>query len=265
MAKTKRKTEYEDLTGKTFGRWKVLAQGEYILIGTRKQKGRTWICECQCEKKTIKQIPEYLLKNGHSQSCGCYLRDRLREVGKQNRKLNKYDLSGEYGVGYTSNTNEPFYFDLEDFDKIKGYTWFKDHSKSDGGQYIVSSLWNERKYLYLHKFVMNTDHKIDHIDRNKFNCRKSNLRFCTDQENSMNMSLRSNNTSGISGVSWRKDKKKWRAYITINGKQKTLGHFLNKEEAIKTRLEAEAKYYKEFAPQRHLFKEYGIELEESNE
>ena len=265
MLKPKRKTNYEDLTGQIFGRWKILSQGEYVYKGTKGAIERTWICECQCEKKTIKQISEHSLKAGTSKSCGCYLKDKLKEVGKQNRQLNQYDLTGEYGIGYTSNTNEPFYFDLEDYEKIKEYTWFKDHSKSHGGRYIVSSLWSERKYLYLHKFVMDTNHKVDHIDRNKLNCRKSNLRLCTDQENCINKSLRSDNSSGISGVSWRKDKGKWRAYITLNGKQKTLGHFFNKEEAIKVRLQAETKYFGEFAPQKHLFKQYGIELEESNE
>ena len=39
---------------------------------------------------------------------------------------------------------------------------------------------------------------------------------------------------------------------------KKLGRFSDKEDAIKARLQAEAKYFKEFAPQRHLFKQYGI-------
>lgn len=37
-----------------------------------------------------------------------------------------------------------------------------------------------------------------------------------------------------------------------------LGSFSDKEDAIKARLQAEAKYFKKFAPQRHLFKQYGI-------
>ena len=41
-----------------------------------------------------------------------------------NKKSNIYDLSGEYGVGWTSNTNEEFYFDLEDYDKEDGSSIF---------------------------------------------------------------------------------------------------------------------------------------------
>ena len=37
------------------------------------------------------------------------------------RKENIYDLSGEFGIGYCTNTGSPFYFDLEDYNKIKNY------------------------------------------------------------------------------------------------------------------------------------------------
>lgn len=60
---------------------------------------------------------------------------------------------------------------------------------------------------------------------------------------------------------YSKDGYKWEAYIQLNKKRKSLGYFNNKEDAIKARLEAEAIYYKEFAPQRHLFEQYGIEVD----
>ena len=47
--------------------------------------------------------------------------------------------------------------------------------------------------------------------------------------------------------------------ICVNNKTKYLGTFIDKKDAIKCRLKAEKLYFKEFAPQRHLFKEYGIE------
>lgn len=87
---------------------------------------------------------------------------------------------------------------------------------------------------------------------------KNNLRPATKSENSRNQSKKKNNTTGFIGIAWRKRDKVWSANIRINGKQKWLGQFQTKEEAIKARLEAEFKYYKEFAPQRHLFKQYGI-------
>ena len=77
----------------------------------------------------------------------------------------------------------------------------------------------------------------------------------------MNRSLNRNNTSGITGVNWDKSVSRWKAHIGINNKYINLGSFIIKYDAIICRLQAEAKYYGEFAPQRHLFQEYGITLQ----
>ena len=74
----------------------------------------------------------------------------------------------------------------------------------------------------------------------------------------MNQSKQSNNTSGFIGVSWSKQYQKWVSYINVNKKTTYLGRFADKYDAVKTRLQAELKYYGEFAPQQHLFEEYGI-------
>ena len=68
-------------------------------------------------------------------------------------------------------------------------------------------------------------------------------------ENTMIKSLaarkrNSNNTSGVTGVSYNKFKKKWEANIKLKYKQIYLGAFITKEEAIKARLDGEEKYFK---------------------
>jgi hypothetical protein len=106
----------------------------------------------------------------------------------------------------------------------------------------------------------------DHIDRNALNNCKSNFRKATVAENARNHSLRKDNKSGFSGVYWEKESNKWLAYIRDNGKMKKLGRFANKIDAIKARLQAEVRYYgTDFAPQRHLFEEYGIEALQQEE
>lgn len=60
----------EDLTGKIFGRWKVLYQGEDIVSKSGRKKA-TWVCQCSCEKGSIKTISQAVLKAGVSKSCGC--------------------------------------------------------------------------------------------------------------------------------------------------------------------------------------------------
>lgn len=65
----------------------------------------------------------------------------------------------------------------------------------------------------------------DHKNRNGCDNRKSNLRIATIAINNHNSRLQRNNTSGYRGVSWKKDKKKWKAYLMVNNKQVHLGYF----------------------------------------
>ena len=88
--------------------------------------------------------------------------------------------------------------------------------------------------------------EVDHIDGDKLNNRKENLRECTRANNLKNRKLNHNNKTGHKGVFWYdyNDYQKWRAYITLNGKQTYLGYFDNIEDAIHARKEAEEKHYK---------------------
>ena len=63
----------------------------------------------------------------------------------------------------------------------------------------------------------------------------------------MNKGIRSNNSSGVTGVGWSKKNNKWRARITLNNKEYHLGYFDDKNDAIKARKEAENKYFGEFS------------------
>lgn len=118
-----------------------------------------------------------------------------------------------------------------------------------------------RGFIKLHRLITNNQFKyVDHKNRNKTDNRKENLRECTRSQNGMNRDIYSNNKTGVTGVYYRKDNGKYSALIKDNGKQICLGAFINKEDAIKARLKAEAQYYGKFAPQKHLFEEYGIIL-----
>ena len=236
------KKEIEDLTGQKFGRWVVIKRVEDCIFkcGSRK---RQWLCECSCENHTIRTVLESNLKNGRSKSCGC-LKVETPQINKQ---YNEYDLSGEYGIGYTTK-GEEFWFDLEDYDKIKDYCWY--YNKD----YVCAHDKNLGKLIFLHNLVMNAidDIIVDHIKHSKrhthkIDNRKSNLRFATKSQNCMNRHIQSNNTSGITGVSWDKKRNKWVAYIRVNRKFIYLGHFINKDDAVKERKEAEEKYFGEYA------------------
>jgi len=147
--------------------------------------------------------------------------------------------------------------DAEDYSLVKGYKWRFGYETG----YATTNI--DGKAIALHKIITNTTTQIiDHIDRNKMNNRKENLRHATKSINEINKGLRENNTSGVTGVTFSKQSNKWRARINVNKRVVFLGDFQDKKDAIKSRLIAENKYYKDFAPQKHLFKEHGIEVEE---
>ena len=172
------------------------------------------------------------------------------------RKYNKYDLSGEYGIGWTSNTNKEFYFDLEDYDKIKDYCW-REYVPKDCDHITLRTRDRQSgENIMMHGLIF--EKCCDHINRNPLDNRKSNLRKATAMENARNSSRAKNNTSGITGVTWNKRDCVWQARICVDRKSKSLGCFNDKTDAIIARLNAENEYYGEFAPQRHLFKEYGV-------
>ncbi len=103
--------------------------------------------------------------------------------------------------------------------------------------------------ITLHSFVMRgtmPGMHIDHIDGNKMNNCKSNLRFVTTQLNQANRHcLNKNNSSGIRGVARTNAStiNPWRAQITVNRKNVYLGLFPTAEEAITARRAAELEYY----------------------
>lgn len=224
-----------NIIGEKFGRLLVLKK-----IKACKETGfRTkYLCLCDCGNEIVTE--SYRLKSLHTISCGCY---RSEMITERNKKINTYDLSGDYGIGYTFK-GEEFYFDLEDYDKIKNYCWRKDK-----GGYICTSI--NKKCIYLHRLVFDLDENndifVDHRFHNTCDNRKENLRKCTNKQNIYNSSIRKHNTSGVTGVYWSKSRQRWCAFIHINKKKIWLGAYKKFEDAVKARKEAEEKYFGEYS------------------
>ena len=230
-----------NLIGQTFERLTVESESP-----ERKNGGSVrWVCNCICGCQII--VSSNSLKTGNTKSCGCLNLNRDFQ-----RKNNTYDLSGEFGIGYTEN-GKFFYFDLDDYETIKKYYWY-----SGGHGYFytkVNDLTN--KEIAMHRFILNISDKnifVDHENRITYDNRKSNIRPADKKENTHNRKLYKNNHSGFVGVRWIKNRQKWRASIG----NKTIGEYIIMEDAIKARLIYEKEYYKEFSPNKHLFEEYGI-------
>ncbi len=87
----------------------------------------------------------------------------------------------------------------------------------------------------------------DHINGNKLDNRRENLRVCTLAENNRNRTIYKNNKSGFKGVYWSRADKKWRAQIKINNRMIYLGIFDDLLEAALTYDEAAVRYHGKFA------------------
>ena len=107
------------------------------------------------------------------------------------------------------------------------------------------------KRLFLHQFIMGDYPKgftqIDHINGNKADNRRSNLRFCNNRENHLNLRAYKNNKSGFKGVQWHKQGKKWQARIYLDKKAYYLGLYDTAEEASKAYMIKQTGLYGEFA------------------
>lgn len=236
---------FADLTGQKFGRWNVIKASD-----KRNKNGNVmWKCECDCSRGVTHLVSGAALKNGKSKSCGCLHKEiSAKTMSETMKKYNQYNnLNDDYGIGYTSKGDE-FYFDTEDYDKIKDYCW---HINNNG--YVCTNMYDEdgkHKILLMHRLIMNcVDDKIsvDHKNHRTNDNRKNNLRITTQSQNLMNQSLNQNNTSGVTGVYFDNHSNKWAAEIKVNRKKKSLGHFINFDEAVRARKKAEDELFGEFS------------------
>lgn len=105
------------------------------------------------------------------------------------------------------------------------------------------------KTIYLHRLIMGAPKgkQVDHINGDKLDNRKSNLRICDQKQNVRNKRV-VKSKSGHLGVYWSNQNKKWNAQIGLDGKSTSLGFFDDINDAIKARQKAEKAYFGEFAP-----------------
>ena len=94
---------------------------------------------------------------------------------------------------------------------------------------------------------VNDKYVVDHINHDTYDNRKKNLRVITQSQNIMNSKLQKNNKSGISGVYFDDDYKRWMARITKNREVILLGSFANYNDAVEARRSAEEKYFGEYS------------------
>ena len=113
----------------------------------------------------------------------------------------------------------------------------------------ISRTNKRTKTIYMHRLITKApaDMEVDHINGDRVDNRRCNLRLVTRSQNQHNAKVRRDNTSGHKGVCWNKAENKWKAYIFLHNRMRNLGHFRDIESAIAARLSAERELHGEYA------------------
>jgi len=134
--------------------------------------------------------------------------------------------------------------DDEDFEFLSQWKW---HITTNGYAVRRQKIGEKIANIWMHRVIAKTPDGLvtDHIDCDKLNNQKANLRCCSKQGNAVNSSKYNKPCSSrYKGVSKMKGRNKWEAYICVDGKKSNIGYFLSEEDA--------AQAYNSFA-----IKEYG--------
>ena len=134
--------------------------------------------------------------------------------------------------------------DDEDFNRLSVWKWYYHY-----GYAVRREPAGKQRTIFMHREVAHTPDgmQTDHINLNRLDNRRSNLRACTAAENKANEGLRSSNKSGYRGVCWSARDNKWRANIHVGGKFLSLGCFDRAIDAAVAYDTAAEAYFGDFA------------------
>lgn len=130
--------------------------------------------------------------------------------------------------------------DKQDYQRVIGLPWYKD---KEG--YARNS---SNEYVLMHRFILKPPKGMytDHINHNRLDNRRSNLRICKPAENAWNRTHKPRGSSKYRGVCWDKSRNKWRATIVVNKKYITIGRFKTEKEALLAREAMVSKHHGQY-------------------
>jgi hypothetical protein len=200
--------DFQDLTGCQFGELTVVRLYRKCANG-----GSTWHCRCSCGREV--DLPASDLLKGRL-TCGAC-------------NYGHYCFYPGYAECLLPNGNS-FLIDIQDYPVVSRYRWVKTREG-----YFSASCGKRNSHITLHRLIMNppAGTLVDHIDGNKNNCRRRNMRLTDYAGNARNIQTQKNNKCGLKGVYWASDRNKWRAEITADGRHIHIGSFDTREAAAR--------------------------------
>lgn len=216
-------------------------------------------CEI-CGRETKKKIRYggYILCHKHMHQLHNH-RKFLDNVQRTNNDLNDYVIHEDYVVFNVYNQrNEKvgeFIVDRDDFPKVRYHKWRFGH------QHIVTGS-GKGKIRELSHIILDIPKEkdsetiVDHCDGDGTNNRKRNLRICTQQENVMNKSFMSTNSSSFIGVSFNSKRNKYESEIRKEYVRCHLGRYNTLKEAVYARYIAEGLAFGEFCNEEEHLKKF---------
>jgi hypothetical protein len=141
--------------------------------------------------------------------------------------------------------NKVALIDEDMFEYLSQWKWYCNRG------YAVRHVYRDGKriLLMMHRVVAQVpeDMETDHINLNKLDNQRHNLRSCNSAQNQANKPISKVNTSGYKGVYWHKPTQRWRACIRFHRKRIYLGLFIDIEDAARAYNEKAKELYGEFA------------------
>lgn len=213
--------------GKKFGKLTVIEKTD------KRSANKSVIWKCQCECGNTIELAWYNLKR--STSCGCEHKRKNTLVHTYKNTTNTFETIGNLTYMIDSNDNKTL-VDKEDIPKISQHYWRK----------TSNGYWYYRNSLSLHRFIVDCPKNkvVDHINHNKNDHRKSNLRICTHQQNQFNKVPRERTIDLPTGI-YKTPYGKYRATLRLKD-VKLFKNFSNLDDAIKQRQTWEKEYLSEF-------------------
>lgn len=142
------------------------------------------------------------------------------------------------------------FVDDEDYEELSKYSWSvrKGHTTCYA-QRADKHPDGRHKIVLMHRQIMNAgaEVEVDHRNHNGLDNTRANLRIATRAENQHNRKSERNSTSRFKGVHWHSGHRRWFARITIGGKVKHIGSFVDEEEAARAFDSVALKLHGEFA------------------